>query len=123
MCEPIDRDALRAELAGPEPPVLVEALGAAFYDDAHLPGAHNIPPGQVDRLASVVIPDRGSRVVVYGSGDSQSSRVVADRLGDLGYRAVLIYLGGKEDWVEHQLPVDRSGPDTGQLPETSRPAG
>ena len=45
---------------------LVEALGAAYYADAHLPGAINIPPGQVDRLAPTLLPVRdaaGGRVL------------------------------------------------------------
>lgn len=60
----ITRTDLRLELEGPEPPVLIEALGAAYFADAHLPGAVNIPPGQVDRLAAVLIPDLDARIVV-----------------------------------------------------------
>src|SRR5215207_2605848 len=44
----ITREALHARITGPDRPVLVEALGAGFYADAHLPGAINIPPGRVD---------------------------------------------------------------------------
>ena len=89
-------------------PVLVEALGAAFYADAHLPGAINIPPGQVDRLAPQFIPDRDSPVVVYCSGSCSSAEAVADRLEAVGYTDVAVYVGGKEDWVEHGLPLERS---------------
>ncbi len=89
------------------PPVLVEALGAAYFADAHLPGAINIPPGQVDRLAALLLPDRDARIVVYCSGRSGSSRIVARELEELGYSDVRIFEGGKEDWVEHDLPVDR----------------
>jgi rhodanese-related sulfurtransferase len=106
---PISRTDLLAELGGPEPPILVEALGAAYYDDAHLPGAVNIPPGQVDRLAPVLIPDRRSRIVVYCGGGFDSSLIAGRRLLQLGYADVRIYEGGKEDWVENGLPVDRSG--------------
>ena len=49
-------------------PVLVEALGAAYYADAHLPGAVNIPPGHVYRLAPALLPDRKVRIVVYCTG-------------------------------------------------------
>jgi rhodanese-related sulfurtransferase len=91
----------------------VEALGAAFYGDAHLPGAINSPPGQVDRLARQLIPDRDSSVVVYCSGSCSSAEAVAGRLEAVGYTDVAVYVGGKEDWVEHGLPVERSdAPDS-----------
>ena len=103
----ITRSDLRLEMEGLEPPILIEALGAAYFADAHLPGAVNIPPGQVDRLAPVLIPDLDARIVVYCSGRCDSSRIVARELAELGYSEVRIYEGGKEDWVEHGLPVDR----------------
>ena len=107
----ITRDALVARLAAPDRPVLVEALGAAFYADAHLPGAINVPAGRVDELAPGLLPDPGAEIVVYCSGTCTSAAVVADRLVELGYRDVVVYEGGKEDWVEHGLPVVR--PTTG----------
>jgi rhodanese-related sulfurtransferase len=103
----ITRTDLRREMEGPVPPVLIEALGAAYFADAHLPGAINIPPGQVIRLAPVLIPDLDARIVVYCSGRSDSSRIVAHQLEDRGYSDVRIFAGGKEDWVEHGLPVER----------------
>lgn len=107
MPRSITRTDLRLEMEGPEPPVLVEALGSAYFADAHLPGAINIPPGQVDRLAPVLIPDLDARIVVYCTGRCDSSRIVARELEALGFSDVRVYGGGKEDWVEHDLPVDR----------------
>jgi rhodanese-related sulfurtransferase len=103
----ITREALRDLLAGVDRPVLVEALGAAFYADAHLPGAINIPPGQVDKLAPRLLPDMGVQVVAYCSGACASADAVARRLEQVGYAAVAVYEGGKEEWVEHGLPVER----------------
>ena len=111
MTTEISRDELHRELASEAAPTLVEALGAAFFDDAHLPGAINIPPDQVDRLAPSLLPDVDASIVVYCSGTCQNSEIAARRLEELGYRSVRIYLGGKEDWVEHGLPVDRTADD------------
>jgi rhodanese-related sulfurtransferase len=109
----ITREDLQDRLARTDRPVLVEALGAAFYADAHLPGAVNIPPGQVDRLAWQLIPDQDAPVVVYCSGSCSSADAVAGRLEAVGYSDVAVYVGGKEDWVEHGLPVERSdSPDS-----------
>ena len=103
----ISRDDLTARLAATHRPTLVEALGAAFYADAHLPGAINIPPGSVDELAPVLLPELDAEIVVYCSGTCTSASSVAGRLAELGYRDVAVYEGGKEDWVEHGLPVER----------------
>jgi rhodanese-related sulfurtransferase len=108
LTTPISREDLRAKLANPEPPVLVEALGSAFFADAHLPGAINIPPDQVDRLAPSLLPDLDAEIVVYCSGTCRNSEATARRLEELGYRRVLMYPDGKEDWVEHFLPVERA---------------
>jgi len=104
----ITREALYNQITTAEPLVIVEALGAAYYADAHLPGAVNIPPGQVDRLAPTLLPIEDATVVVYCSGTCNSADVVAHHLEQLGYTNVAVYPGGKEDWVEHGLPVERS---------------
>jgi rhodanese-related sulfurtransferase len=104
----ITRPALQTRLARTKPPVLVEALGVDFYADAHLPGAINIPPSKVDAVAGALLPDRTADVVVYCTAACTSSTAVARRLEALGYTAVAIYTGGKEDWVEHGLPLDRA---------------
>ena len=109
MTTPIARDELHGKLAAGERVVLVEALGPAYFADAHLPGAVNIPPDRVDRLAGRLLPDIEAEIVVYCSGTCQNSEITARRLEDLGYRRVAVYPGGKEDWVEHGLPVERDG--------------
>jgi rhodanese-related sulfurtransferase len=107
----ISRDELLQRIESASPPVLLEALGAAYFADAHLPGAHNMPPDRVDTLAPTLIPDRDAAVVVYCSGTCRNSEIAAERLVELGYTDVRVYLGGKEDWVEHGLPVVRSDAD------------
>jgi rhodanese-related sulfurtransferase len=103
----ISREDLRARLDDAALAVVVEASGAGFYADAHLPGAVNIPPRLVDRLAPTLIPSTATSVVVYCSGSGASADEVATRLERLGYTDVAVYDGGKEDWVEHGLPVER----------------
>ena len=108
MTTTISRQDLQAKLAGANPPCVVEVLGFAYFADAHLPGAINIPPDQVDRLAPRLLPDLDAEVVVYCSGASRNSEAAAQRLEELGYRRVLLYPAGKEDWIEHALPVERA---------------
>jgi rhodanese-related sulfurtransferase len=104
----VTRDELQRALAGDAPPALVEALGAAYFADAHLPGALNIPPDRVELVAPVLLPDLAADIVVYCSGSCSSSEITAERLAALGYQRVRVYRGGKEDWVEHGLPVERA---------------
>ena len=104
----ITREDLHTRITTGHPTVVVEALGTAYYADAHLPGAINIPPGQVDQLAPAMLSARDAAIVVYCSGSCSSADSVALRLEELGYSNVAVYAGGKEDWVEHGLPVDRS---------------
>ena len=111
MTTTISRQDLQAKLGSSAPPVLVEALGSAYFADAHLPGAINIPPDQVDRLAPRLLPDLDTEIVVYCSATCRNSEAAARRLEDLGYRRVFVYPDGKEDWIEHSLPVER-GADT-----------
>lgn len=108
MTTTISRQALQTKLATRQPPLLVEALGSAYFADAHLPGAINIPPDQVDRLAPRLLPDLDAEIVVYCSGTCRNSEAAARRLQELGYSRVLLYPGGKEDWIEHALPVERA---------------
>jgi rhodanese-related sulfurtransferase len=109
----ISRDELRLRMTSSDRPIIVEALGAGYYHDAHLPGAINIPPAQVDTLAPALLPDRQTQIVVYCTGNGASSDAVARRLEELGYTAVAVYRGGKEDWVEHGLPLERLDIDAG----------
>ena len=108
MTTSITRDDLHTRITTGHATVVVEALGAAYYADAHLPGAINIPAGQVDRLAPALLPTRETTVVVYCSGSCSNAESVARRLEELGYSNVAVYEGGKEDWVEHGLPLERS---------------
>lgn len=55
MVSTITLDELRAELEAREPLTLVEALGPMYYEDAHLPGAINIPHERVDELATSLL--------------------------------------------------------------------
>jgi rhodanese-related sulfurtransferase len=104
----ISRQDLQAKLTAAEPPRLVEALGSAYFADAHLPGAINIPPDHVDRLAPRLLPDLEEEIVVYCSGTCRNSEATARRLEELGYSNVSVYPDGKEDWIEHALPVERA---------------
>jgi len=106
---PITRQELQIKLEAGDDVVVVEALGPMYYDDAHLPGARNLPHDQVDELAATVAPDRDAFVVVYCSNTAcQNSVVASRRLVELGYTDVHEYVEGKQDWIDAGLPVEHA---------------
>ena len=103
----ITREELEARLNRGEEVVLVETLGPKYYEDAHLPGAINIPHPEVDALAPKMLPDKSAEVVVYCSNRAcQNSPQAARRLAALGYENVYDYEEGKQDWIEAGLPIE-----------------
>jgi rhodanese-related sulfurtransferase len=44
---------------------LVETLAPARYREAHLPGALNIPPEQINELAPQLLPNKEAEIVTY----------------------------------------------------------
>jgi len=102
----IDRDEVRTVVdAGTA--VVVEALPASYFDDAHLPGARNLPHDSDDETIAAVLPDRDATVVVYCSNLAcQNSTILSRRLAQLGYTDVREYEGGKEDWIAGGLAVE-----------------
>ena len=103
----ITREGLKAKLDRGEEFVLIETLGPKYYEDAHLPGAINIPHTQVDTLAPEMLPDKSAQIVVYCSNRAcQNSPQAARRLAALGYENVYDYEEGKQDWIEAGLAIE-----------------
>jgi rhodanese-related sulfurtransferase len=103
-------DELRQRLDSDEPPVLVDALSPISYAHSHLPGAINLVPEDVDAFAARRLPERDAEVVVYCANPTcESSVETAEKLVELGYANVRHYAGGKDEWRERGLPLERAG--------------
>ncbi len=101
------REELKGKLDRGQSVVVVETLGPAYYEDAHLPGAINIPHTEVDELAPKLLPNKAAQVVVYCSDRAcQNSPQAARRLEALGYGNVYDYEEGKQDWIEAGPPTE-----------------
>jgi rhodanese-related sulfurtransferase len=110
MTETITRAELRALLEAGAVTV-VEALPAMYYEDAHLPGAINIPHTEVRDLAPALLPDKDAAIVVYCANLPCPNSGVATRvLTKLGYTNVRDYAEGKEDWRDAGLPLEHGAP-------------
>jgi rhodanese-related sulfurtransferase len=107
---PIECEELQEKLDGGEPIVLVDALPPMSFAHSHLPGAINLTPQEVDAAASRRLPDKHAEIVVYcANPDCESSTETAERLVALGYTNVRHYAGGKNEWRERGLPLERAG--------------
>jgi rhodanese-related sulfurtransferase len=103
----INREQLSSLLESANPPLLLEALPAKYFDDAHLPGARNMPHDAVAELAPRLAPDKTAPIVVYcANAACQNSHIAAGRLQQLGYTNVRVYAAGKQDWIDAGLPVE-----------------
>ena len=106
------RELLDAIVAGDV--TVVEALPAPYYEDAHLPGAINIPHTEVAALAPELLPDKDAAIVTYCSNPAcRNSGVAAAQLAKLGYTNVRKYAEGKDDWRAAGLPLEQGAPVAG----------
>jgi rhodanese-related sulfurtransferase len=103
------RDAIEAGTV-----TVVEALPASYYDEAHIPGAINVPHTEVRKLAPELLPDRDAAIVVYCANEPcPNSGIAAHVLRKLGYTNVRDYEQGKQDWRDAGLPLESGVPVAG----------
>jgi rhodanese-related sulfurtransferase len=108
MAHTITREELSSLIAAGRAPLLFETLSAQYFDDWHLPGARNMPHDAVAELAPRLAPDKTAPIVVYcANAACQNSHIAAACLTQLGYADVRVYAGGKKDWLEAGLAVER----------------
>src|SRR5436190_23477882 len=101
MTKIVSREELQTRLGANPNLALLEALPAKYYNDGHLPGARHFPHDQARQLATAVLPDKATEIVVYcASQTCQNSHIAARVLEQVGYTNVAVYAGGKQDWVE-----------------------
>ena len=100
-----------AELVDANAAIVVETLPASYYEDAHIPGAINIPHTEVRELAPALLPDKDALIVTYCADLAcPNSELAAIVLGKLGYTNVRRYAEGKDDWRDAGLPLEQGAP-------------
>ncbi|WP_306371129.1 rhodanese-like domain-containing protein [Nocardiopsis sp. CC223A] len=103
----ISREELRTHIDEGSITVL-DALGGAYYEQQHLPGAIALTADEVADRAADLLPERDALIAVYCSNPAcGNSQAVATALEGLGYTRVRKYREGIQDWVEAGLPVDK----------------
>ncbi len=98
---------LQARLAANPALTLLEALPEKYYEDSHLPGALHMPHDQTRQLATILVPEMSTEVVVYcASATCQNSHIAARILDQIGYSDVAVFAGGKQAWTEAGLAFE-----------------
>ena len=88
-----------------KPYILADARDLDSYDSAHIPGAIPITAEEVDQLADNY--DRNIDVITYcGSYTCPASTLAAKKFIQHGFKNVLDYKGGLEEWEAQGNPVE-----------------
>ena len=91
---------------------VVDVRSRAEWESGHIPGALNIPAGEVaDRLAEL---PKGRPVAVHCQGGTRSA-IAAGLLDARGVGGVLDLPGGLPEWEGAGLPVERGAADLSDL--------
>jgi rhodanese-related sulfurtransferase len=86
---------------------LVDVLEPEDYEQHHIKGAINIPYQRIGYVAEDKF-DKGEEIIVYCSDyDCTSSLIAARKLQQLGYHNIYRYAGGKKEWMESNMPIEK----------------
>lgn len=107
MAKRISGETLKQMMGSETDFVLIDARGHEAYAKEHIPGAVSVPS---DHIGEHLIRDFGKdrTYVTYCSGWScEASTVAAAKLDKFGFKKVLEYKGGLEDWKAAGLPTEK----------------
>ena len=109
MAEVVDRDTVQRLLAAGDA-VLIEVLPEPEYERLHIRGAVNIPIERIGSTCRKRYSARQRLIVYCSNAGCPTSELAVKKLQAFGFRRVLDYAAGKEDWEQAGLPLD-SGPE------------
>ena len=88
-----------------EPFHLIDVREEGEWANGHLPAAHHLCKGIIERDIEIAFPDRDARLVLYCGGGFRSA-LAADNLQKMGYADVASMDGGWRGWVEAGYPAE-----------------
>jgi rhodanese-related sulfurtransferase len=108
MSKEITRPALAEALLSKEPPIVFEALDRKYFDVGHIPTARVLPPAEIDAVVPAHVARKDAAIVIYcASATCRNSHEAAENLAAKGYTNVAVYAGGKQDWSEAGLKLEK----------------
>ena len=89
--------------------LFVDARSAEEYAELHIPGAVNLSRERLDQegaRAVAGIPTDRELVVYCGLSSCEASLKAAEKLQELGYKQIMVFMGGFRAWDEAGYPAD-----------------
>jgi len=109
MHKTITREEIKERMDSKQSMHIIEALPQQYFDDAHIPGAINIPHDEVRDRAEYLLPDKAAFVVVYcANSPCKNSKLATNTLLQMGYSNAFEYVEGKQDWIDAGYPIEES---------------
>lgn len=95
------------ELQAQNVATFIDARDQWDYSEGHIKGAINIPEFSFEpsnKLLKTIEKDK--LIIVYCDGDEcDTSKRLANRLMELGYKNTFVFLGGMNEWIDAELPI------------------
>lgn len=97
--------------------VIVDARAAEKYKNSRIPRAKSLPAYEKDKPETQQhmfewIAETDQPVIVYcGGADCSDSKEIFDLLKRNHFTNVKIYMGGFQDWTEHNMPMEEGEPN------------
>lgn len=102
----INRNELITSMGCNKDLVLIETLPKNYYEDGHIPGAINIDVSELEEIYKKLGLKKDQTIITYcASNTCKNSHTAADILSQKGFKNVYCYAGGKQDWIEANLPL------------------
>src|SRR5512144_2599446 len=89
--------------------ILLDVREDSEWASGHLPGAHHLGRGILEREIERAIPEKDAPIVLY-CGAGYRSALAADNLQKMGYGNVHSLDGGLRDWTARGLPTAKPEP-------------
>ena len=85
--------------------LLIDVREESEWEQGHLPGAHYLGKGVIERDIEKMFPDAGAELILYCGGGFRSA-LAADNLKKMGYTKAISMDGGIRGWREAGLPLE-----------------
>jgi rhodanese-related sulfurtransferase len=89
--------------------IFLDARSEALYSEGHIAGAMSLPESKFDDVYPTIsgLLNPGAHIIVYCQGkDCDESMIVRERLVEMAYKHVDIFLGGWPEWKQAGYPVE-----------------
>jgi len=100
-------DEFLARLQSGERYIVLDVREDSEWATGHLPGAHHIGRGILEREIENAVPEKNAPIVLYCGGGFRSA-LAADNLQRMGYDNVVSLDGGWRGWTARGLPTVKS---------------